>query len=205
MIASTRVSIHKHLKAKHLKDICTEPPPQPLLNNCTNNGVTDSKLMEELSFYKKAANDADAVATYWKTVAESFSPTLSPSDQGRSSEQVEIMRSLLAEKTAELEQSKLTMSKAQQEMQKEFATLWRAVEELSEVEASKDKALLSLTSDRNRFSTEKQEALVRLRRLKNDYKALQEEVHTIDEDLINAVEAEGISIEELLGLSHRQV
>lgn len=175
MIAATRQSLHNMLKDKVPKAI--EPQAQVLSVN------RDQEIIEELNYYKKAAADADQVAHYWKSVAENKiapphgrAPDTSAIDSSAYVNEVATLRLELEEKSRELEQTKKSMNLTQLEMQKEFAELWLSVQQLSGLDSVKDRELLNVTFERDRIAAEREETQRKFRKLKTDYKALQQDL-----------------------------
>ena len=74
--------------------------------------------------------------------------------------------------------------------QKEFASLWKSVQELNELDLLKDKSIQDLIADRDRAILERDHAQSRVKMLSSQCESLQQEIDEIDNDLLAAVESE---------------
>lgn len=93
---------------------------------------------------------------------------------------------------------------AKEDMQKEFTSLWLAVQQLNSLDAAKERALQDLISDRDKAVRERNEAIEKLNIMQKEYAELQSELEAIDSDLLRAADMEGITIEKLdLGSNRR--
>lgn len=189
MIASTRQTLQKLMKEKG-RDENSKSIEIPSKND---------ELLNELNFYKKAVEDAEASAEYWKSVAEKSVTVPEDKSSFMGSEEIAVLRKQLEIKSQELDQAKRLMSKSQLEMQHEFASLWLAVQQLGRVDTAKDQALAEIVAEKEQIVREKHEIHKKLRRLRDEHRKLKEEIRSIDEDILRAVDAEGISLDDLLG------
>lgn len=158
---------------------------------------------EQLAKYRKLAEASEAKANYWQTVAQQrvkdgvggviTSPPNSSSIHNLNlKEENERLRSQLASALADAAMANATLEKSQESMQREFSSLWIAVQELNKLDAAKEKALAELISDRDRVVVEKNNATTNLMDLSRKYQQLQQDLEAIDRDLLEAAEAERI-------------
>ena len=61
-------------------------------------------------------------------------------------------------------------------MQKEFTSLWLAVQKLNAIDAEKEKAMQDIVSERDAILREKDEAVEKLKVLEKNYEELQSEL-----------------------------
>jgi hypothetical protein len=73
-------------------------------------------------------------------------------------------------------------------MQKEYSSLWLAVQELNKLDVIKEKAMLDLVEERNKAIQEKSLLDRALKELSTSYNDLQDELESVDRDLLAAVE-----------------
>jgi hypothetical protein len=122
-----------------------------------------NNVFEQLSKYRKAAEASEAKAQYWQSVAQKVSATphpailnsLSSSEQLSFEQENVILRNQLADSMADAATAKANLEQTQENMQREFASLWIAVQELNKLDAAKEKALGELINDRDRILSEK--------------------------------------------------
>ena len=192
MIASTRQTLQKLMKDKSREEYSRLAESEVVIPK-------REESLKELAFCRKAAEEAEASAKYWKSVAEKSLHAPANSLVSDGSEEIASLRLQLELKSQELEQAKKLMSKSQLEMQHEFASLWLAVQQLGKVDTAKDHALAEIAAEKEQIAREKHEVHKKLRKLRDEHRKLKDEIRAIDEDILRAVDAEGISIDELLG------
>lgn len=120
--------------------------------------------------------------------------------------------------TMEAERREYEASKEQ--MQKEFASLWLAVEQLNKLDASKDRNLEELNQERDDLVAENRALKKQLQQLQREFNTLQSEIQVcwcyyqgmndmtsqeIDLGLLDAADHEGIPVEEILRRSREIV
>lgn len=86
------------------------------------------------------------------------------------------LQELLNSTQKELETSKYEFENSKNEMQKEFSSLWLAVEQLNKLDASKDKTIRDLTHERDHARQECKELLKKFNEMKKEYDGLQSEL-----------------------------
>ena len=151
---------------------------------------------EQLAKYRKLVEASEAKANYWQSVAQRrvndsggavsslASDLQNPTSLANTSnmkEENDQLRSQLASALADSALANATLEKSQESMQREFSSLWIAVQELNKLDAAKEKALAELISDRDRAVVEKNNATTNLMELSHKYEQLQQdlEVHSI--------------------------
>ena len=144
---------------------------------------TIKTLNDKVSQYKKNAIDWETRANYWQQTAQKNATSRSTDsggegaaldnlDNAKLQELLQISQKETADAKAELEASK-------DDMEKEFSSLWLAVEQLNKLDASKDKALADMTAkydeacQKNTLWEEKYKAIVQ------DYDKLQRELQVL--------------------------
>ena len=110
------------------------------------------QLMEQLSQQRAATEAAEGRAQYWQQAAQKVSESASKPNEALAlandtlrEENVKLKEHLTASQEAE-EKSKNELKVAQESMQREFASLWMAVQELNKLDAVKEKAMQDLVS-----------------------------------------------------------
>jgi hypothetical protein len=86
------------------------------------------------------------------------------------------LTSELSRKQDELNQTKEELETSKTEMQKEFSSLWLAVEQLNKLDASKDKTINELTTERDNALKELKEWKKKYQSMKSEYDGLQSEL-----------------------------
>jgi len=185
--------------------------------------VEHEKIVEQLELFKKHAIDWEARAHYWQQVAKKNSTTSSESRALNESQDISSFASMSVTKSVEyldlrsenatlqeqlnksqeeLEKSRKELSSSKDDMQKEFASLWMAVEQLNKLDASKDKALAEMTAARDTAVREKREIERSFISMKKEYESLQSELQSIDLDLLDVADNEGIEVGDILHVVH---
>jgi len=172
---------------------------------------TLKSLNEQVDSLKKAAVDWETRAHYWQQIAQknsvggqgvdsdenSRNNIKSTADLDLRTENAKL-KEMLEFSQQESATAKQELEVSKEDMQKEFSSLWLAVEQLNKLDASKDKAMAELTAsydeacrDNNMWES-KYNAIVR------DYDTLQRELQAIDLDLLDKADVEGIEVSTLL-------
>ena len=86
------------------------------------------------------------------------------------------LQDLLTSTRSELENSKHELETSKNEMQKEFSSLWLAVEQLNKLDASKDKTIHELTVERDNAVGDYKDLLKKYKAMKKEYDGLQSEL-----------------------------
>lgn len=86
------------------------------------------------------------------------------------------LQDLLTSTRSELENSKRELETSKNEMQKEFSSLWLAVEQLNKLDASKDKTIHELTIERDNAVGDYKDLLKKYKAMKKEYDGLQSEL-----------------------------
>lgn len=134
------------------------------------------QLIDQVNYYRKSAEASEARAQYWQQVAQKVKSRGGDVDQ---SAEVLQLRDQLAAAQSDAASAKTELLNAQENMQKEFASLWMAVQELNKLDASKERALAELISDREHAVREKDAAVLELGEYKQKYRDLQSELQVV--------------------------
>ena len=86
------------------------------------------------------------------------------------------LKDRLAAAQSEASVAKADLLTTQENMQREFASLWMAVQELNKIDATKEQALADLISDRDRTAAERDKALQKLHEYSQQNKRLHSEL-----------------------------
>lgn len=172
--------------------------------------ATLRSLNDQIDHLKKNAVDWETRAHYWQQTAqknskqgedeasESARSALKATDDTDLRSENEKLRELLEFSQQEAANAKEELEQSKEDMQKEFSSLWLAVEQLNKLDASKDKEMADLAQSydeackKNAVWEEKYRAIVR------DYDNLQRELQAIDLDLLDKADLEGIEVSALL-------
>lgn len=199
-------------KAK--KDLLDSSESQSLLQ------VDLSDLKDKLEHYKKSAMDWENRSNYWQQLARktttSTLSTLNSSSDGQNSSETKTETStvksldyieLKSENNRLVEELNLSRAETAQalkdydtsktEMQNEFSSLWLAVQQLNKLDASKDAMIATLTTEKDRALNEKTALQFEFNKMSKEYNTLQNELHAIDLDLLDAADTEGIDLGNL--------
>lgn len=180
--------------------------------------VKDSVIMNQMEAIKKQSESSEARAEYWQQVAKKMgggangSATVANDNAGAGSgsggphvyalnsyddrlmKENEKLRDDLSKSVFETKMARDELKLSQENMQKEFASLWMAVNELNKMDAVKDKEIQSLIIERDQALKERDAAIKSLRDLKMEYRKLNNELKTIDQELIAVAKAEAIPL-----------
>jgi chromosome segregation ATPase len=86
------------------------------------------------------------------------------------------LQDLLTSTRSELANSQQELETSKSEMQKEFSSLWLAVEQLNKLDASKDKTIHELTIERDNAVADYKEVMKKYKAMKKEYDGLQSEL-----------------------------
>jgi hypothetical protein len=112
---------------------------------------TLKSLNEQVDHLKKHAVDWETRAHYWQQTAQKNSMDKGKQMEAKSTEDLDIrsenakLQELLEFSQQEAANAKEELESSKEDMQKEFSSLWLAVEQLNKLDATKDKAMADLT------------------------------------------------------------
>lgn len=152
-----------------------------------------TEIVDQLEHFKKLAIDWETRAQYWQQVAKKTSANsdslndsaisgFASSTITKSAEYLDIRseNATLQEKLSatrdELRSKQNELDKAKEDMQKEFSSLWSAVEQLNKLDATKDKTIAGLTEERDKAIRERNEFAKKYKAMQNEYEGLQSEL-----------------------------
>jgi hypothetical protein len=175
-----------------------------------------NEMKDQVEHYKKISTGWESRSQYWQQIAKKQigggssggnmdgevngasssggAPDLNPVHLKGENERLTLK---LAASEEEASQAKQELAAAKEDMQKEFTSLWLAVQKLNSIDAEKEKAMENICTERDVALREKDSALDKLKLLEREYQDLQGELEAIDSDLIRAADEEGIRLDSL--------
>lgn len=153
-----------------------------------------SEMKDQVDHYKKISAGWESRAQYWQQIAKkqinglhggnvdgdvngsrnsSAAPDLHPSQLKVENQR---LSKQLAEAQDEAKAAKEELSTAKEDMQKEFTSLWLAVQKLNAIDAEKEKAMQDIVVERDSVLRERDEAVEKLKVLEKNYEELQSEL-----------------------------
>jgi chromosome segregation ATPase len=146
---------------------------------------SQNTIFQQLTKYRKAYEASEAKAAYWQSVAQKG--VSGPADESvieKYVEENESLRSQLANALAEVAVANDSLEKSQENMQREFSSLWLAVQELNKLDSAKERALAELISDRDRLAGERDAGTKRFHDLSLKYTTLQHDLEVMVNDFM---------------------
>lgn len=150
--------------------------------------ISRSKVVHQMDHFRKSADASEARAEYWQEVAKKVGsnpvpavPTIAPpgsfaGQQERLQFENERLREDLTQSVFETKAAKQKLKETEEHAQKEFASLWMAVEELNKIDAEKNLTLQQLTTERDQAMRERDAALTQVKELRQECKMLKAEL-----------------------------
>lgn len=148
----------------------------------------------QIARYREACQASEARANHWQSIAQQLQTLNADSAAASLAKENEELRLQLAAALSDAAVANAALEKSQETMQSEFSSLWLAVQELNKLDAAKEDALAELIDDRARVLAERDSGLKKFHELSIKYASLQQDLETIDRDLVAAAEAEQIQI-----------
>lgn len=149
------------------------------------------EIKEQVEHYKKIAAGWESRSHYWQQIAKkqisgvggnggnidvngsSSTPDLHPVHLKFENDR---LTKQLTEAQEEATAAKNELIASKEDMQKEFTSLWLAVQKLNTIDAEKEKAIQDIVAERDNAIREKNDAIEKLRVLEKEYEELQGEL-----------------------------
>jgi len=152
---------------------------------------TLEQLAKQQMFLSQQQQNVEALESkvlFWQQLAQSNQQQQQQYGNGGNDAQEENrrLREQLQAALLDAENAKEDLATSQESMQKEFASLWMAVQELNKLDATKENAIRELLMEKDRYAQQ-------LQIVTSDYLKLQGELEAIDDDLLETAHAEGVS------------
>ena len=181
-----------------LRQVQHRTPATPM--TMSSSPSRSDRVYQDLEYYKKKSAEWEASAVYWQQLMKktnalvganglglglniNISQTPPQSTDLMAGSQESVLKGEIARLQNELSLSQSDARRARQElesskedMQREFASLWLAVQQLNKMDASKETTIRELINERDRAVNEKYEISKKLQDVSIDYERLQKEL-----------------------------